>query len=208
MNKLFILLTVTTGLINFNSPPSVKTDNSPCDEITINTQGDKMTIANLTAAHTHVDVYKIKGDGGWVSLFSCNDNCGKEATVAVEAQKKYLVHVKMFDVNWNKICEKQIEQTTTGDATETGETPSCNNVTVTANENTLTVANVKAPHSHVDIYKVRGDGGWDAVFSCNDNCQETITTAADVKQKYIIHVKYFTEGWAVICDKQIAFNPE
>lgn len=206
MNKLLTLLPIIMGIVAFTLPPSVS--EAPCEDLAIASADNTLTISNITAAHTNMEVYKVRGDGGWTQVFACNDNCGKQATVTVEPKKNYIVHIKMFDDNWAKVCEKEIPHTTTGEPAELEAVPTCDNVTVGIQDGTMTVSNIKAPHSHVDIYKVRADGGWDTVSSCNDNCTETITTPAEAKQKYIVHVKLFTEAWGVICDKQIEYNPQ
>jgi hypothetical protein len=188
----------------------LRADNSPAEptELSIESVDNTLTISNFTAAHTNMEVYKIRADGGWTQIFSCNDNCGQQATVKVEAQKKYKIHVKMFDADWKLISEKTIPHTASGETSDTEVPPSCDNVTVSGDENGLTVANVKAPHTHVDIYKVRADGGWDNIFSCNDNCKETITTQANAKFKHIVHVKLFGEDWQLVSEKKIEYNPE
>jgi 5-formaminoimidazole-4-carboxamide-1-beta-D-ribofuranosyl 5'-monophosphate synthetase len=206
MIKIFLSITLWMHILYSPTTPSVSDE--PCDDLVIETADNNMTISNINAAHSHIDVYKVKGDGGWTNVFTCNDNCGKQALVTVEPKKKYIIHVKMFDANWTKICDKQIEHITTGEPTEKEETPSCDNVTVGVQDGTMTISNVKAPHSHVDIYKVRTDGGWDTVMQCNDNCKETITTPAAAQQKYLIHVKYFSDAWTLICDKEIEYNPQ
>jgi 5-formaminoimidazole-4-carboxamide-1-beta-D-ribofuranosyl 5'-monophosphate synthetase len=206
MSKTF--LSITLWLCTFCVPTTPSVFEEPCDELTIETADNTMTISNLKAAHTNMEVYKVGGDGGWTQIFTCNDNCGEQATVKVEAQKKYIIHVKMFDANWAKICDKQIEHIATGESTEREEAPSCDNVTVGVQDGTMTIGNVKAPHSHTDIYKVRADGGWDTIFTCNDNCKESITVEADAKQKYVVHVKYFSEAWSMVCEKQIEYNPQ
>jgi hypothetical protein len=195
-----------TGRLKANATPSVS--EAPCAELTIETVETTMTISNINAAHTNIDVYKVRGDGSWTSVFVCNDNCGKQATVTVEPKKNYIVHVKMFDANWSKLCEKEITHATSGEPAEPEVQPSCDNVKVSVEGSTLSVANVKAPHSHTDIYKVRADGGWDTIFTCNDNCKESITVEADAKQKYVVHVKYFSEAWSMVCEKQIEYNPQ
>lgn len=191
---------------SLNTIPSVSDE--PCDAISIETADNTTTIANIKAAHTNIDIYKVRGDGGWTSIFQCNDNCGEQATFKVEPAKNYLVHVKMFDANWTKLCEKQIPFTTSGEADNTETQPSCDNVTLSIENGMMFINNIKAPHANIDIYKVRADGGWDKILACNDSCKETITTEADVKQKYIIHVKYFSEAWQVVCDKQIEYVPQ
>jgi hypothetical protein len=189
----------------------LRADNSPSEttELSIESVDNTLTISNFTAAHTNMEVYKIRGDGGWTQIFSCTDNCGEQATVKVEAQKKYKIHVKMFDADWKLISEKTIQHTASGETTDTETPPSCDNITVSGDENGLSVANIKAPHSHVDIYKVRADGGWETIFTCNDNCPETITVAkANAKYKHIVHVKLFGEDWKLVSEKKIEYNPE
>jgi hypothetical protein len=203
-----ILLSITIWLCTLCVPTTPSVSDEPCDDLAIETVDNTTTISNIKAAHTNMEVYKVRGDGGWTQVFSCNDNCGEQVTFKVEPATPYLVHVKMFDANWAKVCDKQINYKSHGEAQNTEGGPSCDNVTVAIQDGTMTVSNIKAPHSHVDIYKVRADSGWDKVSECNDNCKETITTEVDAKQKYIVHVKLFSEAWGVICDKQIEYNPQ
>jgi hypothetical protein len=197
----------TSTRLRREDSPSEPTD--ACAALSIESADNTLTISNFTASHTNMEVYKVRADGGWTQIFSCTDNCGEQATVKVEAQKKYKIHVKMFDADWKLICEKNIQHTASGETTDVETPPSCDNITVSGDENGLTVANIKAPHSHVDIYKVRADGGWESIYMCNDNCPETITTAkANAKYKHIVHVKLFTEDWKLASEKNIEYNPE
>ena len=193
-------------LMGENDPPSVSDD--PCASLSIESVDNTLTISNFKAAHTNMEVYKVRANGSWAQIFSCSDNCSEQATVKVEAQKKYVVHVKMFDADWKKICDKNIPHTASGETTDVETPPSCDNITVSGDENGLTVANVKAPHSHVDIYKVRADGGWETIYMCNDDCKETITAKANAKYKHIVHVKLFTEDWKLVSEKNIEYMPE
>ncbi len=206
---MFKLLLINLYFLAANClPTTTPSVSEPCDAVSIESADNVLTISNLKAAHSNMEVYKVRADGGWTQIFNCNDNCGGQATVKVEANKKYIVHVKMFDANWNMLCEKQIQHSTSGEVMQDDAQPSCDNVNVSGNENGLTVANVKAPHSHVDIYAVRGDGGWDNIFSCNDNCKETITAQANAKYKHVVHVKLFSEAWQLVCEKNIEYNPQ
>jgi hypothetical protein len=191
--------------VSLQTPPSVS--DSPCDALSIESADNVLTISNLKAAHTNLEVYKVRGDGGWAQLFSCADNCGNDIKVNVEAQKKYLIHVKMFDANWNKICEKHINHTASGES-DSDAPPSCETVAVSNEGSNLTVAHVKAPHSHVDIYKVRADGGWTKIYDCNDQCNETITAKTTPQYKHIVHIKLFSESWQLVCEKKIEHQME
>jgi hypothetical protein len=203
MKQFIFIFSITFLVIH-----SLSASNDVCDALSIESADNTLTITNFKAAHTNMEVYKVRGDGGWTQIFSCTDNCGQQATVKVEAQKKYKIHVKMFDADWKLVCEKNITHTASGEPTDVETPPSCANVRVSGDESGLTVTNVKAPHSHVDIYKVRADGGWETIFMCNDNCPETITAKANAKYKHIVHVKLFSEDWKLVCEKNIEYMPE
>jgi hypothetical protein len=149
-------------------------------------------------------VYKVRLGGGWVKIFGCNDDCGKELKVTVDEKKNYKVHVKMFDENWQLICEKEIDKQTMMVAAATK--GSCDEMSINVADKTMSIANFKAPRAHIDVYKVLADGSWTNVFSCNDNCGKTASLGVEPNQKYHIHVKMFSRGWQLQCEKQMDYT--
>lgn len=174
--------------------------NTPCEDIEIDMTEKTMTVKNLVAPHSHVDVYKVDKNNGWKNIFACNDNCGQQVNVNVESKQHYIVHIKLFSKEWELICERQM----TLDATNNQTT--CDDVSVVLDDDIMTVRNLTAPHQNVEVYQIEQGGGWTKVQGCND-CSDDFKTKVNPKQKHIIHVKMFNKQWGQICDKQIDYQP-
>ncbi|MBL7815462.1 MAG: hypothetical protein JNL70_10640 [Saprospiraceae bacterium] len=206
MFKLFLpLYFVTTLFFSSIVPPSVFEERTTpvfnnCDNITAEVDGGQMFIKNIQAAHAIIDVYKIRAGGGWVKAFGCNDNCGGEVTLKVEDKNNYKVHVKLFDNNWQMMCEREINTVAVKAAVVKGD---CENVVINTSNNVMTIGNLDSPIKHVDVYKVGQGGGWTNVFSCKEKCGKSLNVNVEANQKYIVHVKMFSRDWKMICEKQI-----
>jgi putative sterol carrier protein len=204
---IYVCLLWMNGSMTF---PTVSTTSSTeklpisiCDSVTVDVQGTELTVKNLDAPHTNLEVYKIRSSGGWVKVFSCNDDCGKELKVTVDEKKSYKVHVKMFDSNWQLICEKEIDKQTAIVKVPKG---SCEELSISVADKTMSIANLNAARTQLDVYKVGSDGSWSNVFSCNDNCGKAASLVVESNQKYHLHVKMFTRGWQLICEKQMDYT--
>lgn len=225
--RFFILacITIFAQATNAQDTPYAHPRYKSCyDGVIIKSNGDKMTVANVRAPHSHIDVYKILPGGGWQAIFSCNDNCGDHAHVDVEPNQAYLIHVKLFSHNWELMCDKKLNYTTPshhGDGHSGHDnhptpdqehnpypnTPSCNNIVVSmAHNGKMKIANLNAAHEQIDVYKVLSGGGWERAFACNDNCGEQVFVNVLPNQKYIINVKMFRQDWSLIDDKKIDYT--
>jgi hypothetical protein len=111
LNLLFTPLRVG-GILLFMLYTQVVFCTNPCDNVTIAMINDKLMISNLDSPHIQIDVYKVASGGGWTSVFTCKDNCGEETAVKVELEQNYIVHIKFFSAQWNILCEKKINYST------------------------------------------------------------------------------------------------
>jgi hypothetical protein len=228
--RLFILacITIFAQATNAQDRPYAHARHKSCyDGVIIKSNGDKMTVANVRAPHSHIDVYKIMPGGGWQAIFSCNDNCGDHAHVDVEPNQAYLIHVKLFTQDWELMCDKKLNYTTpyhhgggyggghtdnhgtptTHHDTPSYGTPSCDGINVSMTQRgKMRIENLNAPHEQIDVYKVLPGGGWERAFACNDNCGEQVFVNVVPNQKYIINVKMFNQDWSLIGDRKIDYT--
>jgi hypothetical protein len=213
MNKLLIIFYVflqfagvTTPSVNnttiSSKPTAVATNNDElCQNVEIDITEKVMTVMNLKAPHVHVDVYRVDKNMGWKNIFSCNDNCGETLTVNVKERQHYIVHIKMFSKEWEKICERQM----TLDATDNQTT--CDDASVSTDGDMMTIGHLTAAHQVVEVYQVEDGGAWTKVFACNDICKRRTQVKINPKKKHIVLVKMFNRDWSPICEKQIDYQP-
>jgi hypothetical protein len=90
---------------------------------------------------------------------------------------------------------------------QTNSSTPCEDVDIDMSEKVMTIKNLKAPHVHIDVYKVDKNNGWKNVFTCNDNCGgPQMTVNVEPKQHYIVHIKFFSQQWEKICERQMTLD--
>lgn len=77
---------------------------SPCTQVQISKQADRIGIQQINAPYAIVQVF----DRNWNTIFYCADpSCMQSAyTISVQLPGTYYLKVSFFDANWQKICEK------------------------------------------------------------------------------------------------------
>jgi hypothetical protein len=88
---------------------------------------------------------------------------------------------------------------TINDNDQAGGTPDCANITITAGNGSITVTALNgAPVSSLQVFT----STWQQVFNCFANCgaSQTVNVPAG---SYFVFAKYYTAGYALICEKQL-----
>ncbi len=79
--------------------------------------------------------------------------------------------------------------------------PSCATVAATAGAGSITVSNVVAPVTGVQIFRLPA---WTPVYSCTGNCTTpNVTVSGLIPASYIVRVDLYTANWSPICQKDI-----
>ena len=108
-------------LINFSNTAIFAQD---CTGIQLSENNNQLSINGLNAAIIIVDVY----DPNWTPIFNCGGRgCGTQLLVPNLENGVHHLIIKLFDTNWNKICELNEDFTMTG--------------ITTGNQSDLTVSN-------------------------------------------------------------------
>jgi len=98
-------------------------------------------------------------------------------------------------------------QKTTAIVNPTTNTNDCSNISVSSNDNELTIANLHAPNTIVQVF----DANWQRVFRCAAACSETETIPNVIAGAiYHIDLQLYDEQWKPICkdkrDIEISYN--
>jgi hypothetical protein len=84
----------------------------PCSEVSVSVANKTLFLGNITTKKAQIDVYKILSDGSWKSIFSCDNTCGKSASMDIEANQKYFIHIKMYGQDGQLLCVKKMDYLT------------------------------------------------------------------------------------------------
>jgi hypothetical protein len=87
------------------------TSTGPCGEISLNVANKTLFLKNINAKKAQIDVYKVLSDGSWTSVFSCDNTCGKSASMDIEPNQKYFIHIKMYGQDGQLTCVKKMDYT-------------------------------------------------------------------------------------------------
>ena len=74
-----------------------------CDAVSLTVADDQLTISNLSSLNTVIDIF----DYQYASVFRCVGDCGTSQTIADLAEGKNIVRVKIYDAEWNFVCERE-----------------------------------------------------------------------------------------------------
>jgi len=144
----------------------IGTDAFSCDKLDIKTSTDKIEITNLTAPFSIAKVYDK--NAGWSVVTSCvGGNCGATTIFNLPAGD-YFVEVSAYQAAWQHlICTKNADVNIGG--INGG---NCEEITVTENNNQISVNGLTAPFCTVKVFDV--DSGWDVVAECSgEECEES-----------------------------------
>ncbi len=79
--------------------------NSPCDEVTITSSSNSLTIENINVPIAIVKIY----DSSWSLIFECNNNCPSTITETNLSSGVYHIEFHFFDATWGNICSQVID---------------------------------------------------------------------------------------------------
>lgn len=101
-NKAFFVLLF---LLSFQSSISYANN---CEDLVVKGFNTSIKIMGLTAPIEDVKVYDTNGEN-WELIFSCNNDCEAEIALQDLQGGDYHVEVKMFDANWEQLCQENID---------------------------------------------------------------------------------------------------
>jgi len=88
----------STVYIEIGGTPTV----NACDAVNLQVVDDKLNISNLPTLNTIIDVF----DEQYGAVFRCVGDCGIEQSIEL-AQGRNIVRVKVYDLDWNFLCERE-----------------------------------------------------------------------------------------------------
>lgn len=168
-----------------------------CAAIDITSGQGEMTISGLNAPNVIVDVFDIN----WNGVFRCVGNeCEETEIITGLNSGSYRINIQFFEADWNPICRREnilVEIASNG-------TPSCEDVIVSDDNGAIDIAGLTAPIEIVRIFDL--DNGWQQVFECNNDCEDSQTISGLTSQNYLVKVQMYTNNWGWICEKNIEFS--
>lgn len=73
----------------------------------------------------------------------------------------------------------------------------CTNISITINNNSITVSGLTAAINQVQIFDTQN--GWARILNCSGNCDETEIADGLAAGSYFIKVRFYTANWEPIC---------
>lgn len=168
-----------------------------CDAVQITPAPAQITISGLSAPNVIVDVF----DSNWAGVFRCvGQECAETEIISGLNPGTYRINIQFFEADWLPICSKEnilVEVGSNG-------IPSCEDVMVSDDNGAIDIAGLTAPIEIVRIFDV--DNGWQQVFECNNDCEDSQTVSGLTSQNYVVKVQMYTNNWGWICERNIEFS--
>ncbi|GEM_PF-2849078 len=168
-----------------------------CDAVQITPAPAQITISGLSAPNVIVDVF----DSNWAGVFRCVGNeCNETEIITGLNSGTYRINLQFFEADWLPICSKENIMVEVGP----NGIPSCDDVIVSDDNGAIDIAGLTAPIEIVRIFDL--DNGWQQVFECNNDCEDSQTVSGLTSQNYLIKVQMYTNNWGWICERNIEFS--
>ena len=168
-----------------------------CESVQITPGTGQITISGLSAPNVIVDVFDIN----WNGVFRCiGQECSTTEIISGLSSGTYRVNIQFFESDWNPISRLEnvlIEVGANG-------APSCDDVTVSNDNGAIDIAGLTAPIEIIRIFDL--DNGWQQVFECSANCEDSQTISGLTSQNYMVKVQMYTSNWGWICERNIEFS--
>ena len=185
------------NMVNNPTAPDICLSAGNCERVNIIGGVGKFTISGLNAPNVIVDVF----DSNWNGVFRC---VGQEFSETIEITSlsigNYRVNIQFFAADWNPICRRENELVEVG----SNGTPSCDDIIVSDDNGTIDIAGLTAPIEIVRIFDL--DNGWQQVFECNNDCEDSQNVSGLTSQNYLVKVQMYTNNWGWICERNIEFS--
>jgi len=169
-----------------------------CGEITISYDSETIIMEGNPTANYFFKVHDVNNE--YQEIFDCSENCGSQQTANLPTGD-YLV--KIYDANWNRICEQAITLGDT-DEPESESEPESEDGLLTCGDAMLTYANgtVKLVGDATKNYHMKVlDTRYKEVFACTWECGSTITVSNLLPGAYIVQV--LDGDYQVLCEASI-----
>ncbi len=161
--------------------------------------GTSQVVNNLTAGSYNVTIQ------------SFNPYCYNRVTVSVTDGGGNPCDAQGGDNDGDGICNNQdncrdtynpdqedADNDGVGDACEGGGGTDCDVVSITQNNNDITIDNITAPISIVKIF----DPYYNTILDCSGNCGSTQTISNLANGRYLVKVIFYTANWQYVCEKE------
>lgn len=181
---LFLLFTTPIFLLANKSP------HFDCPPITIVTDDGVLEIKNLMAP---IEIMKVF-DKNYEIIYQCNGDCPEEIILDNLDNGIYHIDIQSYTSDWQFICDKKKTVIVNNDLG----TPSCADIKVEVNANTLTLSRLTSPNKIIKVFDVF----YNILYQCSYNCGETIIIPNFVSGDYHIDIQLYTIDWQYICFKQ------
>lgn len=172
-----------------------------CDNVNVSAGADKIEIKNLNAPFSLVKVFDK--NAGWAVVASCTGTeCGTITTFNLPASE-YFVEINAYESAWqNLICTKRVDL-----IIENSNGGACEDISVSANNNQLSVDGLTAPFCTVKVFDM--DNGWGVVAECSGiDCEENQLFLME-DGNYNVEVTMYQEIWQnQICQNYFPINME
>lgn len=170
-----------------------------CDLIDISATDAAIQVSGLTAPFNTVKIFDK--NNGWNVIGSCNGtDCSTDMEFNLPAGK-YHVQTAMYTDFWsNLICNKNVDITINGSSE-----PSCETVTVAADNGAIQINNLIAPFSTVKVFDT--DNNWAVINSCiGSACGENPILSVP-NGNYAVEITLYEGIWSnEICRKFFPIN--
>ena len=168
-----------------------------CGEITITYDTEKIRMEGNPEASYFFKIHDV--NNGYHEIFDCSENCGSQQTANLP-HGEYLV--KIYDANWNRICEQAITLAT-GEAPESEPEAGlllCGDAMVTYRDGTVKLVGDVTKNYHMKVLDTR----YKEIFACTWECGHTITASNIPTGFYIVQV--LDGEYNQLCEKPISIT--
>ncbi len=168
-----------------------------CGPITITYDAEKIKMEGNPDASYFFKIHDVNKE--YHEIFDCSENCGSQQT-AYLPNGDYLV--KIYDANWNRICEQAITLAAIGEPESEPENGllACGDAMVTYKDGTVKLVGDVTKNYHMKVLNT----GYKEVFACTWECGSTITASNIPTGFYIVQV--LDGAYNVLCEEPISIT--
>lgn len=187
---------------------------NPCKNVTISHTASTISLTNFSTTNKIINVF----DEDYNQIFNCFTDCQTEVAIPITNSSNYIIDIQLYTPEWALVCQQRttLEMTTSdmsdnensgenndgindNEGNNTGNSPDCEAVDITASGIQINVANLTAPNSIVKIFSKN----YDLIFECVGNCGTEAIVTDLIDGNYQININFYDENWMDICEKVV-----